>query len=267
MATRGRLATMMMLAAIHVGAASPASAADPIQGPFGGTISGSVALLSDYTIRGVSVSKRAPSVQASLTYEAPLASVEALPVSLYGTVWGSSVNFSPDVDESLELDLLAGVRFKLFEGKALLDLGWIGYRYPGAMKAARLSFDEFGGSLSYDFGWMNVAGQVRYSPNFFAASGDAWYKQVAATILLDFIRIHDQISLKVFGGVGHQAIQRNARYAYPDMWDWQIGLIATAWGVDLGITYVDTNVGKRRCNGGGYDYCAARAIFSITKSF
>lgn len=236
-------------------------------GPFGGSITGIVTLTSDYRFRGISQSKNDPAIQGGLTYEVPLPFIGFAPVSIYGGFWGSSINFSPDVDESIELDMVAGVKFKFLQEKLVLDLGWIGYRYPGSMKSAHLAYDEFGGSLSYDFGFATLAGQVRYSPNFFARSGDAWYKQAMLTVPLDFIKISDKVSFKMFGGIGHQAIQRNARFANPDYWEWQIGLVATVYGVDLGVTYVDTDISKRRCNGGGFNYCAPRAIFSISKSF
>jgi uncharacterized protein (TIGR02001 family) len=236
-------------------------------GPFGGNITGIVTLTSDYRFRGISQSKNDPALQAGLTYEVPLSFITFAPVSVYGGFWGSSINFSPDVDESVEIDILAGAKFKFFDEKMVLDLGFIGYRYPGSLKAAHLNYDEYGGSLSYDFGFASLAGQVRWSPNFYAHSGDAWYKQAMLTVPLDFIKVHDKVSFKAFGGIGHQSIQRNARFANPDYWEWQIGLVATVYGVDLGVTYVDTDISKGRCNGGGFNYCAGRVIFSIGKSF
>ncbi|TWT02615.1 TorF family putative porin [Reyranella sp. CPCC 100927] len=276
-----RLSAALVMAALWGGAAvaqtapAPAPASTPAPepptpdptGPFGGNITGIVTLTSDYRFRGISQSKKAPALQAGLTYEVPLSFVSFAPVSVYGGFWGSSINFSPDVDESLEIDMVAGVKFKFLNEKMVLDLGWIGYRYPGSIKGAHLHYDEFGGALSYDFGFASIAGQVRYSPNFFARSGSAWYKQAMVTVPLSFIQIHDKVSFKIFGGLGHQSIQHNARFANPDYWDWQVGIVATVYGVDLGLTYVDTNISKTRCNGGGYKYCAPRAIFSISKSF
>lgn len=226
-----------------------------------------MSLTSDYRFRGISQSKNDPALQAALMYEVPLSFVTFAPVSIYGGFWGSSINFSPDVDESVEVDILAGAKFKFFNEKMTLDLGWIGYRYPGAMRAAHLPYDEFGGSITWDFGFLSLATQLRYSPNFFAHSGDAWYKQAMLTVPLDFIKVHDKVSFKAFGGIGHQSIQRNARFANPDYWEWQLGLVATVYGVDLGVTYVDTDISKGRCNGGGFNYCAGRVIFSIGKSF
>lgn len=267
-----RLSAAVVAVALLGGAAAaqttPAPAPEPeTTGPFGGSITGIVTLTSDYRYRGISQSKNDPALQGGLTYELPLKFIEAVPVSIYGGFWGSSINFSPDVDESVEIDILAGAKFKFLSEKLVLDLGWIGYRYPGALDAANLDFDEFGGSLTYDFGFASLAGQVRWSPNFFARSGDAWYKQAMLTVPLSFIQVHDKVSFKVFGGIGHQAIQHNARYFFPDYWEWQIGLVATVYGVDLGVTYVDTDISKGRCNGGGYNYCAGRVLFSLSKTF
>ncbi len=277
--TRGVLAAgclaAMLLAVPALAQTTPAPASTPAPeppkpdptGPFGGTITGIVTLTSDYRFRGISQSKNDPALQAGLTYEVPLSFVNFAPVSVYGGFWGSSVNFTPDVNESVEIDMVAGVKFKFLQEKLVLDLGWIGYRYPGSQRGAHLHYDEFGGSLTYDFGFASVAGQVRYSPSFFARSGDAWYKQAMVTVPLSFIQISDKVSFKMIGGIGHQSIQHNARFANPDYWEWQVGLVATVYGVDLGVTYVDTNISKSRCNGGGFNYCAPRAIFSISKSF
>lgn len=270
-----RLSAALVAAVLWGGTAiaqtTPAPAAEPPKpepnGPLGGNFTGIVTLTSDYRFRGISQSKNDPALQAGLQYEVPLPFIGFANTTIYGGFWGSTINFSPDVDESAELDLLAGLRFKFLDDKLLLDVGWTGYRYPGALRAAHLPYDEVGGSLSYDFGFASIAGQVRYSPNYFAHSGDAWYKQALVTVPLDFIKVSDKVSFKIFGGLGHQSIQRNARFANPDYWEWQAGLVMTVYGIDIGVTYVDTDISKSKCNGGGFNYCAPRAVFSIGKSF
>jgi uncharacterized protein (TIGR02001 family) len=250
---------------------APAPAAEPPKPTsnflLGGNLTGIVTLTSDYRYRGLSQSKNDPALQAGLTVEWPLSFITFAPVSVYGGIWGSTINFSPDVDESIELDLLGGFKFKFLDEKLVLDLGFTGYRYPGANRSAHLGFDEYGGSLSYDFGFASIAGQVRYSPNFFARTGEAWYKQAMVTVPLTFLNTPENLSFKVFAGLGHQAVERNAAFFFPDYWEWQAGIVMTAYGLDFGITYVDTNVSRGRCNGGGYNYCAPRAIFSVSKSF
>ena len=90
-------------------ASTPAPAPEPPKpeptGPFGGNITGIVTLTSDYRFRGISQSKNDPALQAGLMYEVPLSFIEAFPVSIYGGFWGSSINFSPDVDESVEVEI------------------------------------------------------------------------------------------------------------------------------------------------------------------
>ena len=60
--------------------------------------------------------------------------------------------------------------------KLTVDLGYIRYNYPGATSDLFFDFNEFGLVVGYDFGVAQVSGAVRYSPNFFANSGIAWYK-------------------------------------------------------------------------------------------
>ena len=84
---------------------------------------------------------------------------------------------------------------------------------------------------------------------------------------LPFINFNENIAFKVFGTIGNQYVQRFANYGIPsnNYWDWQIGLTANVWGVDLTIAYVDTNVDVNGCLGS--QNCAARAIFTISKTF
>ena len=62
------------------------------------------------------------------------------------------------------------------------DLGYIRYNYLGAPSDLFYDFNEFGLVLGYDFGVVQIQGAVRYSPNFFANSGNAWYKWGQVTV-------------------------------------------------------------------------------------
>jgi len=249
-------------------AVSAANAADEKEvwhGPFGGTFTAGAAFVTDYSYRGLSQTQRGVAVQPTMTYETPTLS-EQVPLSAYAGFWGSNVNF-PGTGAVAEIDLIAGFRFKAFDDKFTADLGYIRYNYPGSNGNLMLDFNEFGLVLGYDFGPVALSGALRYSPNFFANSGIAWYKWVQATVPLPFIKINDNISFKLFGTLGSQYVERNVNYGIPnnDYWDWQLGIGASVYGFDLSLAYTDTNIDYAGCLN-TYN-CDGRVIFSVGKTF
>ena len=234
--------------------------------PFGGTFTATIAALNDYSYRGISQTQRQVAFQPSVTYEtAPFS--EKVPLTAYVGAWGSNVYFGNTNPTIAELDLITGFRLKALDDKLTADLGYIRYNYLGGPSELSQDFNEFGLVVGYDFGVAQLSGAVRYSPNFFANSGVAWYKWAQLTVPLPFIKFNENISFKAFGTIGNQYVQRFANYGIPsnNYWDWQLGLTATVYGVDLTIAYVDTNVDVNGCLGS--QNCAARAIFTISKTF
>jgi uncharacterized protein (TIGR02001 family) len=234
--------------------------------PFAGSWTATFAFATDYSYRGISQTQRQIAIQPAFTYETPAVS-EAVPLSAYVGAWGSNVYFGNTNPTIAEIDLITGLRFKALDGKFTADLGYIRYNYLGAPSDLFYDFNEFGLVLGYDFGVAAIQGAVRYSPNFFGNSGIAWYKWGQLTVPLSFIKLNENVSFKLFGTIGNQYVERFTNYGigYNNYWDWQIGLGATVWGVDLSIAYVDTNLNQATC--GATMNCDARAIFTISKTF
>jgi uncharacterized protein (TIGR02001 family) len=233
--------------------------------PFGGTFTATFAFATDYSYRGISQTQRQVAVQPAFTYETPTVS-EQVPLSAYVGAWGSNVYFPP-TPTIAEIDLISGLRLKALDNKLTFDLGYIRYNYLGAPSDLFYDFNEFGLVVGYDFGVAQLQGAVRYSPNFFANSGIAWYKWGQLTVPLSFIKLNENVSFKLFGTIGNQYVERFMNYGigYNNYWDWQIGLGATVWGVDLSIAYVDTNLDSAQCF--NTMNCDTRAIFTISKTF
>jgi uncharacterized protein (TIGR02001 family) len=258
----GLALSLALPVAAQTAAPAAAPAAPEPNAPFGGMITGNVTLTSDYRYRGISQTRNDPAIQGALTYEVPIAQTG---VSAYVGFWGSNVNFIGNAgDASMELDIIAGLRTKFLNDKLSIDLGYIRYEYPGSNPSVNFAFNEFGLVVGYDFDILAVTGEVRYSPDFFGGTGDAWYKRAALTVPVPFT-IHEKISMKVVASIGHQSVQNNALFALPDYTDYSIGVVVTAWGVDLGVSYIDTDISKGRC--GGQNICSGRAVFSLGKSF
>ena len=189
-----------------------------------------------------------------------------MPLSVYVGAWGSNVNFI-GTGTTAEIDLLTGFRLKALDDKLTFDLGYIRYNYLGAPANLSFDFNEFGLVAGYDFGIVQLSAAVRYSPNFFANSGIAWYKWGQAVVPLPFINFNENVSFKVFGTIGNQSVERFTNYGIGNnnYWDWQIGLTATVYGFDLSVAYVDTNLDVAGC--ANTMNCDARAIFTVSKTF
>ena len=233
--------------------------------PFGGTFTAGAAFVTDYSYRGISQTQRQVAFQPTITYETPTLS-EAVPISAYAGAWASNVYFPPTTAFA-EVDIIAGVRAKAMGDKLTFDLGYIRYNYLGADSALQLGFNELRLVVGYDFGPVAISGAVRYSPNFFANSGNAWYKWAQAVVPLPFIKINDNISFKVFGTIGNQSVERFVNYGIPNdnYWDWQLGATATVYGFDLTLAYIDTNIDVAGCLN-TYN-CEGRVVFSLSKTF
>jgi uncharacterized protein (TIGR02001 family) len=258
---------------VAICAAGPAAADKPAEpaekeawaAPFGGSWTATFAAATDYSYRGISQTQRQVAVQPSLTYETPAVG-ETLALSAYVGVWGSNVYFGNTNPTIAEIDLITGLRLKALDDKLTFDLGYIRYNYLGAPANLFYDFNEVGVAVGYDFGVAQVQGAVRYSPNFYANSGIAWYKwgQVSLPIPYTF---NDNVAFKLYGSIGSQSVERFTNYGIGsnNYWDWQIGFTATVHGVDLTIAYVDTNLDVAGCT--NTMNCDARAIFTVSKSF
>jgi len=248
---------------------SPATAApaakETWKAPFGGSWTATFAFATDYSYRGISQTQRQIAIQPAFTYETPTVG-EKVPIGAYVGAWGSNVYYGNTNPTIAEIDLIAGLRLKALEGKFTGDLGYIRYNYLGTPSNLFYDFNEFGLVLGYDFGIAAIQGAVRYSPNFFGNSGIAWYKWGQATVPIPYT-FNENFAFKLYGAIGNQYVERFTNYdiGNDNYWDWQIGVSATVYGVDLTIAYIDTNLDVANC--GATMNCNARAIFTISKSF
>ena len=110
-------------------------------------VTGSAALTTDYVWRGSTQTQGDPAVQASFKV--------ASDAGFYASVWGSNVEFAPEVEASSEFDFTVGW------GKALgddwaVDVSVLHYRYPGT---------------TVDLDWTELNGTVTWQGNYWASLG------------------------------------------------------------------------------------------------
>ncbi|MCC6478330.1 TorF family putative porin [Sphingorhabdus sp.] len=217
-------------------AAAPAfaqdEAAEEAEGPI--TISGGVAVVSDYRFRGVSLSDKDFAIQPTLTI-----SHES---GFYVGVWGSNIAENPGDD--VEVDLYAG-----FAGgdAVTYDLGVTYYMYPGV---SSFNYAEIIGKLGTTVGPATVGATLAYAPSQDGTGNtDNVYLGTNATIALP------DSPISIAGSFGYE----DGAFGN-DKLDWSLGLTAEVSGFTLGASYVDTN---RFVGGLG----KAGAVFSLSYTF
>ncbi len=211
MKTMKKIIGLAMLASAAIGAGSAAHAE--------GTVSGNVALVSDYMFRGISQTDGNPAIQGGFDYSNGL---------FYAGVWGSNVDFA--IDETVELDAYLGVKPTV--GPVSFDFAAIGYFYPGAgddgfeydyMEAKAAASISATDSLTF-------TGSLFYSPEFFGETGEALYYEIAAGLALS-----DSFGLKASYGVQDVDAYGDSYYNYA------VGATYALHGFTLGVTYTDSD--------------------------
>ena len=168
------------------------------------TWSVNAAVTSDYVFRGISqTGTYDPAVQGGVDLGLGIG---------YAGAWASNVKFGNGTDA--EVDLYGGVRPKL--GPVTLDLGVIGYLYPGAPHGSNENYVEFKAAGTVPAGPVTLGASVFYSPDYTFTPGsnaDGVYYEVNAA----FSPIKP---VTVSGAVGHQYVQG----AYVDYTTWNVGV-------------------------------------------
>ena len=192
-------------------------------------VSGNVALTTDYQFRGISQSAENPAVQGGFDYGNGI---------FYAGVWGSSIDFG--TTGTTEVDAYFGVKPVI--GPVTLDIGLIGYFYPGADDdASEWDFLELkaAGSFSPVDG-MSLGAGLFYSPEFTFGGGDAIYMEANGSYAFND-------TFGVSGAVGQQSVDvteyfvdgNNLTDSYTT---WNVGGTVSVHGFGLDLRYVDTDL-------------------------
>lgn len=188
------------------------------------TVSGAATLISDYRFRGISLTGKDPSVQATvnLSHES----------GVYVGTWAASLDMG-DRYGPAEVDLYAGWAGTV-ASRTTLDVALAYYSYPGGEGPGRIEYFETTTRLAHDFGPFSVTLGSGYSWNQAALGGDHLYLygETAAPIP------GTPLTLKAHGGRSRGAISPD-----PDgYYDWSLGADATFGQVTVGLSYVDTDL-------------------------
>ena len=232
---------------------APAAYADGDAAPAWGPWTAGVALTSDYRFRGISQSDRDAAIQGWVQYDHAS--------GFFGNIWASSIDFQDQAtyDSNVEVDLTAGYNHS-FSDTTSGTIKGVYYWYPDADAPAGFpdyDYFELIGSLSHDFGKASVSGEIAWSPDYFAETGDAVALTGGVSVpIMDQFAFFDG-GLKASGHAGYQWVDEAADYFYYD-----IGATAT-WGLfDVDVRWVDTDVDRPTC--GFTDNCEGGIVLSVT---
>lgn len=272
-------AAMMVLAqpAAAEEAAAPEAAAEETDPPKPFTVTGSVALVSDYRFRGVSQSDEELAVQGGLTVTHES--------GFYIGAWASNLaGWGTFGGANLELDLYGG--YKRAIGPATVDVGLTWYMYPGG--ASLTDFAEPYVKVSTTLGPVSALAGVAYAPK---------QRALGNFSNTPFSRGQSEDNLYLWGdasvGIPKTPFTAKAHLGYSDgnpglgpngtsvaptgnYLDWLIGVDAAVGPVVLGVAYVDTDISQAgsayllpnfSSTKDGGPISGGQVVFSISASF
>ena len=233
----------------------------PIPGT-GLTLSVTPSVSTDYLFRGISQTRNNWAVQGTfdLQHES----------GVYVGAFVTNAKFlaNPYNDTRMELDVLAGYRFTL--AGINMDIGYVGYLYPGQSKPPGTQLNEFHELVlkaNHTIGIVRLSGAFAWSPNFFGRSGNGFYLEGGADVTLPF-------EFAAFGRLGYQWIERNPRFGTPDYLWYAVGLQREVFlGITAAVGWYATNISKRDCApvadraDFGQRICEGRVLFTLSRAF
>ena len=265
-------------------AAIPAAAQDTAP-PKPVTVTGGVALVSDYRFRGVSQTDKEAAIQGGVTLTHRS--------GVYGGFWASNLaGWGTFGGSNTELDLFGG--YKLPVGGGALDVGLTWYMYPGG--ADKTDFAEPYVKLSGTIGPANLLAGVAYAPQQQALG--RWYFSGASAQTGVYDDPGDkEDNLYVWGdfntGIPTTPITAKAHIGYSkgnpglgpngtsvaptgEYFDWMLGADYVVGPVTLGVAYVDTDITRRQSayllpnfssTKDGSSIAGSKVLFSIGAAF
>lgn len=211
-----------------IGAALAAGAALGVSGAAHAQVSASVTLTSDYVFRGMSLSGEDAAIQGSFDYATE---------DFYVGVWGSSLG---SAGTSMELDVYAG--FTPSFGPLALDLGVVGYFYPGADDdGAEFDFFELVLGGTYDLTErLTLGSSFAYTPENYGETGEATYIELNGA----FAFTDAFAASAAFGSYRIDDVNGPLAGAPSDTYNsWNIGATYALHGFELDLRYHDNDIG------------------------
>jgi len=243
------------------------------------TVTGSVALVSDYRFRGVSQTDKEAAIQGGITV-----SHES---GLYGGFWGSNLSgWGTFGGANMELDLVAGFKKEVASG-INVDIGLTWYMYPGG--ADLTDFAEPYVKVSTSIGPISALAGVAYAPKQKALGNWSNTPESRADDSEDNLYLWTDLS----SGIPNTPVTVKAHLGYSDgnpglgpngtsvaptgsYLDWLIGADVVVGPLTLGVAYVDTDISRAdsayllpnfSSTKDGSSIASGKVLFSVSAAF
>lgn len=255
------LAIALSPTAIGTAWATDTATATPPVSPY--SLTGNIALASEYLYRGIAQSNGKPALQGGFDFTHSS--------GWYAGAWGSSISWladsAPDVSAPLELDLYGGYKNSFAGGDWNYDAGVLTYNYPGSYPNGFVKPDttEVYGSLGWKFVSLKYSRAVSsHIFGFTTPTGG----NTRGSGYLDLSANYDLGSgWSVNAHAGRQTIQGYSDASYRD---YKIGLTKDLGFGSLGLAYSATDaqggIGQPYRNRFNRDLGDSRIVVSFSKT-
>jgi len=206
------------------------------------SFSGGVTLLTDYRLRGASLSDNEPVIQGVIEAKLPVSDG----ISLFAGIWASSLDEDAGAG-AMEADLYAGIQGKV--GDVSIRARYLRLVFHDV---DNLDFDQFEAGVSAPVGPVNAGIGVIHDE--YNGGGHSTYVYTSAGYAIP------DTGLAVKGLVGYEDGTN-----WNDKINWSLGAFYSYKMVTFGANYIDTN--RFSANSKGENRARGAVIFSIGASF
>ncbi len=246
--------TIAAVLALSTAVVAPAAYADEAESS-DITITGNVALTSQYRLRGISQTDEDIALQGGITV--------AHSSGFYVGTWASNLagqgSFGGD---NLELDLIAG--YTKAVGGVTLDGGVVYYVYPGT--GGDFDFLDIYGAVSFPLGPVNTKLAAYYAPKDKAigSKDNLW-------VYSDFAFPISDTPLTLKAHVGYTSGGSALAGPSGHYLDYAVGADIAFKNLTLNVSYIDTNIKKAGADAfyaiGGHDITDGAVVATLTAAF
>jgi uncharacterized protein (TIGR02001 family) len=204
------------------------------------TVTGNVALTSDYVFRGITQNNGNAAIQGGLDVNHAS--------GFFAGVWASNVDSTVYSGSSMELDGYLGWTGKVAGPDVTVKA--LRYNYPGTTNNDN-NTNEYNIYLAHDFGPVAVSGGLNYSDNFYGFN-EAIYWDLGVDVPVGPATI----------GLHYGATDYDKK-VYDDYQDYKLGVSGEALGLGLDLSFYGTNDVAGGCV---RTTCDDRVVFTVSKS-
>jgi uncharacterized protein (TIGR02001 family) len=241
-----------LAAAAAVPALAHAQAAPAPASPH--TLTGNMAIVSDYRFRGISQTYVQPAIQGGVDYSHSS--------GFYLGNWNSSVSgVSFNAGGGIEMDIYGG--YKKGFGDLTFDIGLLQYYYPNARLAGN-KYDTLEGYFGLSWKWLTAKYSIATTDWFGVPNSDgSGYLDLTASYEI-------RPKLTLVGHFGQQTVSSSGNLDYTD---YKIGVTYDMNGWVLGAAYIDTDASDAFYTsvpdgtGKAKDLGKSTVVLSVSKSF